>query len=349
MSVSVILYPNREIEVSTNISKWSALHHPIKFGMQRRDYECYMYNSAGELVVVFAGADQVVTIGDTIYFKADNGSFGTATVISESTNDFNATITTGSISAGYGFINLDTRLNYYVKTKIWGVDGTNNYYLIGTSINKPLSNGILSVDVSAFLKSLVGYTNAFDYSIINWKDSTLGGRYNITYAEFWTDYSGNFSGISNTLLYYFSNSAKQLQDVYGSNMGEFVPFPTSTTKAKFLSDFNSPTYFVGYPFSLSFIYSDAIAEVEITRHEQPRDINNNTVGGEDTDVLTPDHALGVNRLMIGESYGATVKMVDVWLEAGAAAVLTLFEATAFEDELFSDSSPLTTVGIAETV
>jgi len=323
MSINIVSYPNREIDRNPlKVSKWNAVHHPIKFELQRKDFEMSIGWLGGTSVQITTNLANGLIMGEVVMFLCTDGQTGTAEVTAiNTTTIFTATVLTGSFNTTgrFGFINLNSRLNYYIKTKIWGVDSTDSYYEIGVSINKPDTTGRSTVDVSSFLKTIVGYTNDFDYTTLNWKDNNLGGRFNISMSENWTGYTGAFSGISETDLNYFVNAAKQIQDVYGSNMGDFVPFFTTLEEqgekyAKFLSDFEKPTYFIGFPFDLSFIYSELIYGYEIKRHEQKYDINRNTSGSlVRSNPLTIEYGLAVNRLMLTEVTDSTVKTMDVYL------------------------------------
>ena len=194
----------------------------------------------------------------------------------------------------------------------------NQYELIGQSKNKPDSTGRGSVDVSAFLKNIIGYQDNFKYDILNQKDETLGSPYNITYSENWQLFEGEFSGLSNTLLRFGVNSAKQIQDLYGQNMGEYVPFfidaITPVPFSNFLSDFEEPTFFPGFPFSLSFIYSEYLIGIETFRHQENFDINGNPAVSPSPIELNNGEAQEVNRLLISEILPTTTVCAEVWLE-----------------------------------
>lgn len=321
--ISITSYPNKAVgNVGLNISKWNATHHPIKFQVQRRDYEVTLGKSGTSLIVTFSvTASALVSVNDTLFFQSSSSTYyGTAIVTSLSGYNATCTILTGSLPFNqYGFVNLDSRENFYIKTKIWGVQGligNLSYYLLGTSTNRPNGQGLANVDVSTYLKSNVDYINEFDYDVLNQLDSNLGGMFNVSFSENWTGYEGAFSGLSETDLNYYTNSAKQIQDTFGSNMGEYVPFLLyggGETKAKFLSAFTSPTYFKGFPFDLSFIYSESIFGFEVKKYEQTKNINGSTVAST-SDMLDFNDGIGVHRLMLKEGYASTVKTVDVWLD-----------------------------------
>lgn len=318
MSLNIIKYPDAVVSVSpSKISKWSSIHHPIRFGLQRRDFEGTNSITGSTFIFVAPIGETMsfhISAGETLTFESPNFK-GSATVVSTTANVIFGTIiesnTTNETASGY--INVNSRQNFFAKTRVYTVDSENVYKEIGVSINKVDATGRAEVDVSSFLKSLVGYEDNFSYDSLNELDPSLGGRYNITLSENWTGHEGQFSGISETSLRYFVNSAKQIQDLFGSNMGEYVPFALGSS-AKFLSDFAKPTYFEGYPHSIDFIYSEDLHSFEVRRREQARDINNGVVGGATSATLDHYQIYGVNRLTIEGGYAANVKTVEVWLE-----------------------------------
>ena len=102
-------------------------------------------------------------------------------------------------------------------------------------------------------------------------------------------------------------------------MGDYVPTldDTRANKAKFVTDFVKPTYFVGFPFSLSFIYSDNLLNKQISRKQDSFDINGVQIGTTDSADLDYAQRFFINRLMINESLTSQVKEIDVWLESGS--------------------------------
>lgn len=336
MSVSITTYPERIINSdATTVSRWSAVHQPIVFKMHRKDDVCNI-NISGSTIYVFVNDTSNLTVGDFVYIETStgNGVFEVLTI----PNSMSFTVAKGTviISDGVGYVNYQTRLNYFISTKIYGVDVNNNYYLLGESINKPDVSGRVNIDVSSFLKTAVDYFDYFDYDKINEKDLTLGGKFNIVYSENWTGFTGNYTTLSPTVVRYFSNSVKQIQELYGSNMGEYVPFSNKAYNAKFLSDFAKPTYFVGYPFSLSFIYSESLYGKATYKHESRKDLNGNVLSNPSI-LLDNSQALHVNRLMLDESYASNVKEVDVWLENdGTSEPVRAYELGTYEAAVYED-------------
>lgn len=322
--IAITKYPTSLVNGSANtVSKWNAVHHPVKFNIQRRDFEIIATVNITNGLTVYATDTSELTVGDSVYIVSGT-NIGVGVVISiVANNSFNVTFNNPApLVQNGGFFNVSTRENYYCITRVLGVDEYNQYYIVGESYNKPDASGLMKVDVSSWLKSLVGYTDEFQYDKMNWRDDNLGGRFNITFAEFWTGHDGDFVTPSAKHLYYFTNSAKQIRDVYGSNMGAFVPFSDydgETTLAKFLCDFAKPTYFAGFPFSLDFIYSEKIANVDVSKYEKHLDQNNVEVTTND-DQLDANESVGVNRLMLNEGYSSNIKKLQVWLQTSLVSI-----------------------------
>ena len=325
MGLTITEYPQRIVDNNPLfISKWSAINHSIIFGMERQDYPVQLfYNSGTEVMAAIITVGTMIDSplpGDEVYIEstAASGTFVIDTFVLPNTFTFLPQAITTPFGPS-GFINLFSRKNYFIRTNVWGVNENNQYELIGQSRNKPDSTGRGSVDVSSFLKNIIGYQDNFKYDVLNEKDETLGSPYNITYSENWQLFEGEFSGLSNTLLRFGVNSAKQIQDLYGQNMGEYVPFwidlLTPVPFAKFLSDFESPTYFPGFPFSLSFIYSEYLVGIETFRHQENFDLNGNLATVIPPIELSNGNTQEVNRLLIDEgSFPTSTLVADVWLE-----------------------------------
>ena len=333
MSLDIVKYP--EVNVDGNnqfVSKWSAVHHEILFELQRKDYTAvFDINPSDQSqmrISIRLTGNQVspLSIGDVVYIEHNNGDSGNFTVIAVSQGGIAfVDIQTSFNPIGGGFINdNNSKPDYYALTNIYTIDAENQYVLVGQQINRPSLSGKILVDVSSFLKSKVGYVNDFDYSLLNDKDLSLGGGYNISISENYQNFTGAFSGLSETDIRFFVNSAKQIGDLYGENMGEYVPFyfdaPSGPyPSSKFLSDFETPTYFPGFPFSLGFLYSEYLVGIVTTKEEEAFDINGVSVGSVSSLALENTGSQNVNRLTVLGSYPLTTKSIKVWLESAGVA------------------------------
>lgn len=316
MSLVVTKYP--QVDVNGHTSKWQSVHHPITFELQRQDQQVQMKfhpTGIGVIVKVAGAIPSTIQVGQNIQYFATNGDIYTWIITDiQGENIF----TDGTIPGTQygGFVNyLDAYSKYFVSTEVYGVDTSNTYFLIGTLRHKPSTNGKLNITINEWLTSLIDLKNNFAYNQINKAMREEGGKYQVRFRE---QYNGTeqvqFAGAN----YYWSNSAKQIGEVYGSNMGDFVPTPDNTrvNRAKFLSVFPKPTYFAGFPFSLNFIYSDNMTSRQLTREEETFDINGTSIATSSTNILMSERFFN-NRLLINHPYDPDVKEVDVWIEAGA--------------------------------
>lgn len=347
------LNPERSVSL-LNKSRWSAVFNPIVFLYQRKD--------AAVLTVVADNLQQVtVVINDElssaeiaavmlsyVYVKTEKYEFtmapdsaisaapGTTTIIFKGMSIGAA----GNDAGGYANL-LGLKRGYRFLTEV-----TSGFSILKTvqARHSPDAQGIARADISTFLKPVLKPVDNFKYNLINWRDENLGGSYTIRYREEWDNGAGEWIYID--APYYMTYSALQIGAKYGSNMGEYVPFPNEpdlTKKAKFMNEYVMPTYTLGLPFDLTFIYSEKIVGYNVKLREIPLDINGVPIEGvaADTFLLNEDSSfilnedssklviqranvavgaalylldhLGVNRLKLSGLYPALTHFVDVYL------------------------------------
>lgn len=348
MSLSINSFPRKYVNDSASlVSNWNSVHHPIKFGLIRKDLAVTSVSEQGGYVRINFSVAPYILNGESIYLSS--GVYAGVYTVTAFSNDYNYIIinkTYTSSSVG-GYINrLSGRENYYVSTRVYLVNEFNQYVLIGTSVNKPFSDGNVVVDVSAFLKSAIDFNETFEFDVLNKKDTTLSGRFNISYSENWDGSEGEFSTPDTQNVFYFTNSVKQIQDRYGANMGEYVPFATVTT-TKFLTSFSRPTYFEGFPFALSFIFSDKIYARRINKVEETKNVNNSVIDSIESE-LDNSEALFVNRLMLDESYTDEIKSIDVWLEDDSLLCLMYVDEDYVDDDYVEERCDLPVIDMEVT-
>lgn len=261
-----------------NISNWNAAFNPIWFKYQRKDFEItnITENSApllvhGGRVLVHVNADMtnvvarstlvspvpgaptITSPGDFVYIKTANYE-GSYEVVEKTTS----TLTLDCpfvANDGVGFININSlRPGYKIQTIITYVDPLTSKFGTITSNNYPFPDGHCNVDLSSFLKSLVRAIDYSQYNLINYRDMQLSASYQISYAEVWNGNTPQFASLARP--YYVTYTARQLQQIGGGNMEEFVPYPLGFQPAKWVTDFEMPVYNPGFPFDLGFIFSE---------------------------------------------------------------------------------------------
>ncbi|GAB3936973.1 hypothetical protein [Mucilaginibacter myungsuensis] len=266
---------------SGNNSRWNAAFNPVVFTYQRRDFEV--------TEVIRDGNDQAILIvnrnvsdlpaGELVYVDAGpyKGVFETKVAAGNQ-----LPIKASFIETASGFININRYRPYYcIKTKVTYINRETGREQTIEATHRPDGKGLVRADISSFLQSLLQVQDDSDYTKLNFKDTNLSASYKISYAEQW-------DGIANPVYhhiaqpYYIVYAAKQLGDAHGGNLAAYVPFPMvddDAKLAKWLTDFAEPAYSNGYPFDIGFIYSDAIAGLDIYAELILLDINRQPITG----------------------------------------------------------------------
>ncbi len=189
--------------------------------------------------------------------------------------------------------------------------GKSTYNPRGSTLVIDISHEIRSYLYSEYNPNFAGEINCKDTGntlkcYLKYQLITLTG--NVPTAETMVSDESNYI--------YITNSAKQIKEVYGQNMGEYVPYGLDNIfKAKFLTKFDEPVYFTGYPFVISFIYSDLIVGHEIKLIEDRLNINASHLNYEETQLDTSQGHL-INYLKLQDSYASNVGYVDISLSTG---------------------------------
>ncbi|CAB4153256.1 hypothetical protein UFOVP606_56, partial [uncultured Caudovirales phage] len=181
MSVTILSYPTKVVNGNpAQVSRWNSVHQPIQFKLRRKDsvVQSITRFDATTITIQIYGDVDVHALDSTVYFSS-GAITGTGTIVAVIASSsifslirvaFSTTVTATQLG---GYLNwVSTRTNYYVETIIYGVDNTPSYYELGSSINKPSTEGILTLDVSSFLKPLVDYIDTYDYTTLNLRDQT---------------------------------------------------------------------------------------------------------------------------------------------------------------------------------
>lgn len=326
MPLSIISTPEVDVNSNSNtVGKYFSVNRPILFGIQRDadfTFTAINCNSTTVATVTATGFGaawyDTVTAGTDFEIEITGSTLpdGTYTVTSDiliGSNSFTIDITGLGYTAANSFTGGDlkiVRLNYRVKTRI-SVAGS----VVGTAVNKLDTSYQTTTDVSAFLKGSLSYIENYDFTTLNLKDTDKSNIFTLEFAESWASYDGAFDA-EGTGSYFFTNSVRQLGDPYNGNMGDYTIFSNydiADPRALFLSDFETPSYFEGYPFSLDFIFNNdfATGSFALKKLEEPYNINNVSSG--DTSYILSNTGKGyINRMKLNGGYTETT--LDVWLE-----------------------------------
>lgn len=310
--IQVIQFPIRNLNDNTALpSRWSAVHHPILFKLCRKDVnvvQVQYLNGLFRAILQTVPAD--LAVGQTC--RLVSGQTNADIVVTGiSGNQITMTGNIAPYSTG-GYLNLvSARKNYIVDVRVLAVDNTNTYYPVGNIEVKPGPDGTFPINPAGYVKAIAEMTDSFLYNQINKRIVGAGSRFNFQFRESWIGYDGEYSTLSNSNVFYWTNATKQLQQRYNFNVAEHVIFPNINT-TKFMSDFEVPTYFPGFPFSLSFIWSDRVTSNQLQRVEE-QFTQANVSTGTATTTLDGSQNLAVNRMLISGTYPSTTNRIEVWL------------------------------------
>lgn len=325
MAITIKSFPSANIQGNaSNKSYWVAVHHPVVWTFQRKDFAIIDVTDAGSgnsIIHLSAPAIAEAVVGDFIYLETDNyaaggsGSVGGTFEITEINLSFNwvKIVNTMSTTNTNGWINyVSARKGHRIETIVYSLDNSFTLTPIGTMVSVCSPSGIANANIMEYLKSLVDYKENFTFDTVIAEDTTLGGKYTIGYTEKYNTTSISYGSVDYLGDHNYVNASKQIQDVYGSNMAEYVP-SLIYEDAKFMSDFITPTYFSELPFALTFILSDKICHVfnseyfgidNLRKVEIYFDVNGNAISAINPDIYDSTSAENVNRLMLGNSIPA---------------------------------------------
>jgi len=329
------LYITRRPEkllAGTTYSRWTALHNPYIFEFTRKDYPVVStairpsYHATLPTAKVTGETNLFVTAGDTIYLNSGiyNGTYTVISATQISTTESYIVIDTPYIGVGgSGYVNYSEVLVNY-KSYIIIYDAADNS-VIDILYPKPDSTGLLLCDVSGAIKSTLETADTCGFTLINQKNAGMSGSFYLGYGVTYKFGSTQITTVEtvDATTYYWINAAKQVtgQTVlgmggYGQNMAEYVPFNMTGSAAKFLTMFNTPTKFTGYPFTLGFIYSEDFQTTYLERHQINYNINRQATSAESDQTLLVSEMFYANDLQIADEDATTTEM-DVWLETGS--------------------------------
>ena len=294
-----LLISDPSVNLNGNTSRWNAAFNPIIFTYQRRDFEVTgaVIDTATGKVRIKVNAElslvsaQLLAQPDSPLYVYVNATpyVGTYNVVSADANDNSIVLDTlhnNGSDAVTGFININLLRPYYkVYTYVTYADPATGSQNTITATNRPDNQGIIRADISNFLQSILRAKDDSTYTATNFRDTNLSAYYTIQYADNYDD--GSLNGKNSDTIpiaapYYVTYTARQLRSPNGGNMAQYVPFPASPAPAKWLTDFTEPAYSNGYPFDLSFIYSETLAGRQLYYKLTLLDINRQPLPGGDT-------------------------------------------------------------------
>ncbi len=249
--ITTLKYPSRPLVGTTLFSRYHSAFNPIIYEIQRKDFVVTSVTKGiargtvpitGGLSFTFdiyvnladpVGGDDNILVGDNVYLNSGNYNLTgeVLEVITPSRIRLNVAWVGNTVG---GFLNLnDSRIGYYIETQVL-IEQNGSYVVAGTMRNVPDTKGFSTLDPSEYIQSFVNLQNDYDYSASpNKAERTSSGIFNLRYVESWqaNNQSSKTAPITDTTYQFYAGSVKQVLDVYGQNLGEFVAYLSNPTKA----------------------------------------------------------------------------------------------------------------------
>ena len=312
--------------------RWIASDNVISFVFQRKDYIITQIKagstSTRTRINVPAGYDMSLSRGKNVYvFDVLNKYTGVYEIVTGGYNYFEIEVTFSTNSVG--FVNdLGRWPNYYMDLEVYEYrEGETLGYLNFT----PDQTGLIECDLSELLRSEIRLNTRYKYEMVNKREEEWSLSFGFRYSEvyFWTGNSYQATtAVEQGDQWYVAKAARQIGDEFGQNLRLFEIYPEATiitdeNEALFLDEGEISTYFMGYPWSLSFLFGEQVNGVKYRRVLEELDVNQALIAGtQDTDFLAEVDQGYVNRLSLRKTafnynltgFDADTHFLRIWIE-----------------------------------
>lgn len=299
MGVYLIDTPIKDYGNNPQSSRWVAAWHPCIFSFQRADFAITSIGdnplSSGQIVINIAGdITAELNVGNNIYVNCPVVSIdGTIEVFTFSydagtglTSIIVANPTIGAIGSQSGLVNLvDTRINYQLSILV-------TYYESGLPVIEnsfaeftPNPQGIIKCDIQQWIQPMISADDMYYgynfQSIASYLGRPFVIQWRIDYQELATGnaISGTFNAVDVQNKYNVTNAVRKVGNTYGNNQAQLLMYGFGNSFGPFLTKFEQPTYYPGYPFDFTFLYDlniDENAQI-VWRSDEQLDVNGNTI------------------------------------------------------------------------
>lgn len=333
--------------------KWNASDNPVNYKFSRQDFQVQKVTAQSGnsfIEVTFVGAVTPLPLaGEQIYISCGQYSFvAVPTLVMPLANtvmQFDVLYIGDYLLGGYANL-ISARPGYYVEVQVWYKNGSGQYVYLTSRRGTPNVVGSLIMNIQSALKRLMLIRNDRDYIITDelYNDYNAYGRFFITYKEVYdgsTDVFQQDQINGAPYIHYVTTSVRQIQDKNGSNLAEYVPAQIDVLeKAKFISDFDVPTYFGdSYPWDIAIITSEGVENNSIVKEEGT--YIGMTQQGIQQYNLTPLPLIGESRIMLAGGYSSDIDKVCLNLKLGGY-VQQGYANTQYVDDLYWELVPPTT-------
>lgn len=187
--------------------------------------------------------------------------------------------------------------------------------LLASNSYRPFKTGAMTIDISTFVKSYIYSTFNPDFDVVNSIDVGCSLRFYIEYTQI--DEVGATTFATDVLNpIYAVHAAMPIGHTNGSNMFEYVPVQADITdKALFLTAFDVPVKFEGYPMAFSFLFDGSLGGKEVFLKQAELDVNQSSIDDANYE-LDLSKINRVNHITIQPILNANVGYLEISLQTG---------------------------------
>jgi hypothetical protein len=253
MATNIISDPSHVIQVSPEVvSRLVATESPNIFKLQRKDFAIASCEESGGFVKLTTSAEFTGNLGDSISIYDDYSSSiitGKITDIQGSPANIIITDVTWVSTYDFSYLNDSTLFpGYYFEGRLT----VNSVLETMTVIATPDSKGLADLDVSGILRIKTSLLKTGDYTTDITKEISKSGKFTFEYRGMYRGASSSTAYTSEGNTWYYVESIRSEEQ--GSNLYDYLA--TSAGDVPFFNQFDSPVYFLGLPFDLSFFLPD---------------------------------------------------------------------------------------------
>lgn len=361
----ILTRPQRKNILTDKWIRWQSNRQPYIFSFQRVDTFATLVNVDGFTRVNYGVSglidDSIIVVGGVVTIVT-NGISRTGTITSRDVNNPSFNITTDIVwdaTLGSSAILLwSLKETYKIRLTLNAyIPSLNRTVLLGTLIGTPNSKGVCAIDVRTMLEYEMIKVNLFKFDTVNELLNSGWLRFNIGYKDTYfedgvlttsTDVVEDIEVINDAdvvVNYYAIDGVKYLLNDYGQNYADYVTQMPTSVNAKFLTSFVRPTYFVGYPFSVSYV--NALPTYTQTIEADELNSAGVTINHIDDNII--DVREGLQQVVPFDTFEPLTDSINFWLEVGGVAadgyVADGYVADGYVES--TDAAPITPVRITE--
>ena len=312
MAISILERPQATEPNTGEVSYWTACFNYVRFVFQRQDRVfTTVTDVSGFARFNFTIAPPTgVTVDTPIYVQSANGTDYNVKGLVTAVSGNNITTDIPYVNSTSGFSIYPTIIkDWRVEVIIDKWDGSNYVPINGQSVSSTtpmarfqnLPNGDVIAQIEEYLKTELNNNYSYSDTDLNQLDTGGSLRYRVRYREnYFGLTAGSYDVVSDNddvdIDFFATNTAMQLKANLAPNMAEYLMIDNAACDGKYMSGFEEPSIWIGYPFDLAFCFNlgDTLTAIQLWYDENKAQVDSTSLGTLE-DYNGQVSRIGVNR------------------------------------------------------